>query len=133
MREESRVRQPLLSVQSLSCRYRASPVSTKPLHSKPHAVPPRGDTRQLGTARTQAGLQGLGASPPDVRHAGLSVCGYALAPVPWVRRRLRESGDRAARDLHSKPPNQVRHYTTTDQPKSCSDGPVVTAAGAGWR
>ena len=78
-------------------------------------------------------LQGLGASPPDVRHAGLSVCGYALAPVPWVRRRLRESGDRAARDLHSKPPNQVRHYTTTDQPKSCSDGPVVTAAGAGWR
>ena len=69
---------PLLLVQSLSCQYKASPVSTKPLHSKPHAAPPRGDTRQQGTARTQTGLQGLGAFVQDVRHAGPSVCGFAL-------------------------------------------------------
>ena len=64
VREESRVRQLLLSVQSLSCQYKASPVSTKPLHSKSHAVPSCGDARQEGAARTQAGLQGLGCLAP---------------------------------------------------------------------
>ena len=85
----------------------ASPVITKSLRSQPHAVPPRGDIRQLGTARTQAGLQGLGGDLSSrsaaCRPIGVWICPGACALGKTKAERVRRHGSQPGTSIVNSP------------------------------